>query len=244
MPVVETLAILGGVFGLGGGLAGIKWLRTPEITSDSSRLRWLDGTTWMLDEDNEAHLAFAELQAHMDREIRVSGGVELSEGDTALFAGVAPAEVLEEVNEDGKPSTRALSMHRDAVRDLAPMRGGVTGRPRRRRRATAFIRHWVARTRLHFPLRADRPSDRAAMAKWLGGEMLGYGMRATYVEPAVQLVLHLALLPSPGEVAGREAYEMHRPRTHGQRLLWSLKKWTDGLLASSISNVSLGEFEY
>lgn len=107
---------------------------------------------------------------------------------------------------------------------MAVRRTGEAGRRHGTVRSRAFMRHWIARTRLKFPLRADRPSDRAAMVTWLHKEMTEHGIRPSHQESCIQLVVHLALLPSKSEVYARQVMEEARPRTNGQRLLFNLRK--------------------
>lgn len=95
---------------------------------------------------------------------------------------------------------------------------------RRRRRASAFVRHWVAAVRTEFPLRADRPSDRGAMSKWLSGKMRQRNMRYTHIESVVPKVVSLALNKSRAEVEADVLREDARLRSIGGRLLYNFKQ--------------------
>lgn len=86
---------------------------------------------------------------------------------------------------------------------------------RRRSRMSAFYRHWVAAARLEFPLRADRPSDRGAMSKWLWGQMRAVGVRTTHAADAVPKVVALALNPSRAEVEAEQWADEARLRSVG-----------------------------
>lgn len=70
-----------------------------------------------------------------------------------------------------------------------------------------FYKVWIAAVRLEFPLRSDRPSDRACMTKWLATKMRATGMRVTHMEDAIPRIVRMAINPSRAEV---EAEEMGR----------------------------------
>lgn len=86
---------------------------------------------------------------------------------------------------------------------------------RRRNRMSAFYRYWVSATRLEFPLRADRPSDRGAMSKWLAGQMRAAGIRTTHAADAIPKVVALAINPSRAEVEAAQWADEARLRTVG-----------------------------
>jgi len=94
----------------------------------------------------------------------------------------------------------------------------------RHRRASAFVRHWVAAVRVEFPLRADRPSDRGAMSKWLSGKMRQRNMRYTHIESVVPKVVSLALNKSRAEVEADVLREDARIRTIGGRMLHMVRQ--------------------
>jgi hypothetical protein len=100
----------------------------------------------------------------------------------------------------------------------------TNGQRQRRRRASAFLRYWVAAVRLEFPLRADRPSDRGAMSKWLTGKLRARNMRYVHIENAVPRVVSLALNKSRAEVEADVLQEDARIRTVGGRLLYNLRQ--------------------
>lgn len=86
---------------------------------------------------------------------------------------------------------------------------------KRRARMSAFYRHWVAELRLEFPLRADRPSDRGAMSKWLHGQMRAKGLRATHAADAIPKIVALAINPSRAEVEAAQWADEAKLRTVG-----------------------------
>lgn len=67
-----------------------------------------------------------------------------------------------------------------------------------------FYKVWIAAVRLEFPLRSNRPSDRACMTKWLAGQMRAKGVRVTHIEDAVPRIVAIALNPSRAEVEAEE----------------------------------------
>lgn len=87
---------------------------------------------------------------------------------------------------------------------------------KRRARMSAFYRHWVAELRLEFPLRADRPSDRAAMSRWLHGQMRAKGLRATHAADAIPKIVALAINPSRAEVEAAQWADEAKLRTVGE----------------------------
>lgn len=89
---------------------------------------------------------------------------------------------------------------------------------RRRARMSAFYRHWVAAVRLEFPLRANRPSDRAAMSKWLAGQMRATGVRVSHAADAVPRIVALAINPSRAEVEAGQMADEARLRSVGGAL--------------------------
>lgn len=70
--------------------------------------------------------------------------------------------------------------------------------------STHFYKVWIAAVRLEFPLRSNRPADRACMTKWLAGEMRARGVRVTHIEDAVPRIVAIALNPSRAEVEAEE----------------------------------------
>lgn len=67
-----------------------------------------------------------------------------------------------------------------------------------------FYKVWIAAVRLEFPLRSNRPSDRACMTKWLAGQMRAKGVRVTHIEDAVPRIVAIAVNPSRAEVEAEE----------------------------------------
>lgn len=94
----------------------------------------------------------------------------------------------------------------------------------RRRRASAFMRHWVAAVRTEFPLRADRPADRGAMSKWLSGKLRQRNVRYTHIESIVPKVVAIALNKSRAEVEADVLREDARIRSIGGRMLYMVKQ--------------------
>lgn len=72
------------------------------------------------------------------------------------------------------------------------------------RSAKQFYRVWMAAVRLEFPLRSNRPSDRACMTKWLSAQMRAKGMRITHIEDAIPRIVAMAINPSRAEVEAEE----------------------------------------
>lgn len=91
------------------------------------------------------------------------------------------------------------------------------------RSAKQFYKVWIAAVRLEFPLRSDRPSDRACMTKWLAQRMRATGMRITHIEDAVPRIVSMAINPSRAEVEaaemGREADKWRHAHSSGWRWL-------------------------
>lgn len=88
-----------------------------------------------------------------------------------------------------------------------------------------FMRHWVAQLRLEFPARQNRPSDRAAMSKWLTAQLRMHGMRVSHIADMVPKAVALALNPSRAEVQAEELADAARIRSNGGRMLYQVGRW-------------------
>jgi hypothetical protein len=92
-------------------------------------------------------------------------------------------------------------------------------------RGSAFMRYWVAELRLEFPQRANRPSDRAVMSKWLAGKLREHGVRTMHMANMVPRCVALALNPSRAEIEADQEAEAARVRTLGQRAAYKARRW-------------------
>lgn len=97
--------------------------------------------------------------------------------------------------------------HRETQQELA----AAAFAQRRIAGPTRFYRHWMAAVRLEFPLRKNRPADRAAMSKWLAGQMREKGIRITHIADAVPRIVAMALNRSRAEVEADEMAEVSAP---------------------------------
>lgn len=70
-----------------------------------------------------------------------------------------------------------------------------------------FYKVWIAEVRLEFPLRSNKPSDRACMMRWLTGKMRERGMRITHIADAAPRIVAMAINPSRAEVEAEEMAE-------------------------------------
>lgn len=95
---------------------------------------------------------------------------------------------------------------------------------RRATRMSAFYRHWIALVRLEFPLRANRPSDKAAMSKWLAGKMRERGIRPAHMADAIPKVVAIAINPSRAEIEAEQMADAAMVRTNGGRLRRRIRK--------------------
>lgn len=106
--------------------------------------------------------------------------------------------------------------------DILPLRNLAS-----RRASKAFFNHWAASLRNQFPLRSNRPSDRAAMAKWLVGEMRTRGYRTTHIANIVPVVVSLALLPIRADMIAEAVLRHLTPVPRWRR-------WLDVLLGGEV----------
>lgn len=89
---------------------------------------------------------------------------------------------------------------------------------------TYFMRHWIDALRLEFPLRENRPSDRAAMSKWLAGQLRQRGVRVRHMADMVPRCVAMALNRSRAEILGDQEAEAARIRTRGGRFFYELRR--------------------
>lgn len=116
--------------------------------------------------------------------VRLAESCELPTPTAAIRLG-ADLEYAEALLDGEEASTH----HRDWANTRSPVR------------RTAFYRHWIAATRLEFPARSSRPSDRACMSKWLWGQMRAHGIRHTHARACIPHIVAMAA------VKAREEYE-------------------------------------
>lgn len=229
------------------GGAIIAWCRSPETHLAQSQLTWLDGTRKAQPPSTERCLQRQETLEAVLEAAELDGEQVSPEDEQLVLGALSYTDMLSDQTPEGRPSDLAKATNRACAEDFHPRtlesQTGTARRKPRVQRATAFTRHWVAAVRLHFPMRADRPSDIAAMSKWLSGELRAMGVRPVHAETFVPVVVHLALLPSPGEIYGRAAMERLRPRTRGGRLLWDLKQRVRGIF-SAADGVGVGEYNF
>lgn len=79
------------------------------------------------------------------------------------------------------------------------------------------LKHWVAEVRVEFPARQNRPSDRAAMSKWLAGKLRERGWRVAHIADFVPRVVALACNQSHAEVIAAMEASAAVVRSAGQR---------------------------
>lgn len=129
-------------------------------------------------------------------------------------AGLPPGYTHQDVLDgDGESSD---AMHR---------RGAAAGLGRGANlEGTAFIRYWVAQLRVEFPARLNRPSDKAAMSKWLAGKLRARNVRIIHMADIIPRCVMLALNPSRAEVEAEEMADAAAIRTWGQRWVHTLRR--------------------
>lgn len=94
-------------------------------------------------------------------------------------------------------------------------------------RLTRIKRHWVAEVRVEFPARLNRPSDRAAMSKWLAARLREKGWRVAHIADFVPRVVALACNQSYAEIVAAEEASAAVVRTAGARFFHRLRhRWT------------------
>lgn len=93
-------------------------------------------------------------------------------------------------------------------------------RERNMRSAKQFYKVWIAAVRLEFPLRSNRPSDRACMTKWLTAKMRATGMRITHMEDCIPRIVAMAINPSRAEVEAEEMGKEADQWRHNHTGLW------------------------
>lgn len=200
--------------------AAVLWLRAPEVDILPDTYKELRGYELEPEEDLEREEQVDFLEYINIQNTPPDGQLQTREEIAAEYAGTP---VMQDLLESEHPELVELANlhHQAAAKDLSlPM---VCARRKRATfRTRAFLRHWVARVRIQFPLRADRPSDRAAMLKWLGMEMRGHGIRYAHVENCAEIVVNLALLPSRSLSVAHAVSEEVRSRTRIGRWWYTL----------------------
>lgn len=130
------------------------------------------------------------------------------------------AAAFEQQSDEEDNAPPGLTVDPDAF-DRAICKGvdrGVQGKRR-------FLRHWVSVLRLEFPARANRPSDRAVMTKWLAARLREHGMRTSHMADMVPRAVALALNPSRAEILAAEEADVARIRSVGGRWLHTALRW-------------------
>lgn len=138
-------------------------------------------------------------------------------------AGLPPGYVVEDTLA-GEGEATAQLHRRGAAEGLRAAQVGV---------GTAFTRFWVDMLRVEFPLRADRPSDRAAMSKWLGARLREHGVRVSHIADMVPRCVALAINPSRAEVEAAQIADAAALRTWGGRLGHKMRRWLNRRAASA-----------
>lgn len=98
---------------------------------------------------------------------------------------------------------------------------------------SAFLRRWVNELRLEFPARQNRPSDRAAMAKWLTGRLREHGVRVAHMADMVPRAVALAINKGRSEVLAEAEADAARVRSVAGRL-WQKLTGTDAAPPSMV----------
>lgn len=155
--------------------------------------------------DEHTHMASSYFEHHE----------EATDVRMARDAGMPPGHTHETVLDGEGPLSDA--MHRQGAAAGLGRGANFEG--------TAFIRYWVSQLRVEFPARLDRPSDRAAMSKWLAGKLRARGVRITHMANAIPKCVALALNRSRAEVEANEIAEAAAIRTRGERWAYNLRRY-------------------
>ncbi|APG76237.1 hypothetical protein 1 [Changjiang crawfish virus 7] len=190
-----SAALLAAKWLAGGGAAGYGGYKVTQYAMSIPEVA--------LDEHTHGHGAWFE---HHDERLDVR---------FAADAGMPPGHTHETVM-DGEGAL-ADAMHRQGA--AAGLGAGE------HQVGTAFIRYWVSQLRVEFPARLDRPSDRAAMSKWLAGKLRARGVRITHMANAIPKCVALALNRSRAEVEAEEIAEAAAIRTRGERWAYNLRRY-------------------
>jgi len=146
-----------------------------------------------------------------------------------------PTDPFHEILFDSEGEHSNASHNLEALR----LRTGKAGKSTR-----AFMHHWVSALRCEFPLRADRPSDRAAMSAWLYGKMRERGMRYTHIADCTPKIVALALQKSRAEVEAEQMADVAKLRTTGQRWWRGVRVAIATALGFVVSEVGVCNPEY
>lgn len=244
--ILEILAATGFAVLSPFGAAAAYWLRSPETEVPPDIYKALRGWDMEVDPEDEIaeNLGFL-LHGQALTAAHVARGKELGQVPAAsdlAFLALTPDELLEQAtpgvelallidSEDKEHEEEMKVQHQMAAKDCC-LPTFSRGRRRNSLRQKTFLRYWVARVRLQFPLRADRPSDRAAMLNWLGKEMRLLGIRYTHIEGAAMMVVELSLLPSQSYLCAQVAAEEVRSRSRIGRFLYTLQTRISGAVAN------------
>lgn len=253
MPLVLPL-IGAGIGALASSLAGwgaFQWLSCPEAVADPAQFRWLQSVFLEETEEQEREEMAADLAAAVNQDLAVGHALALEEYRQAGGLGEPPQPpgeyTIRQATSDAGPDTWSHLLetefpglrpagdkaHQEAAADLCYKRVGER-RKRPRARTRAFLRYWMARVKLQFPMRSDRPSDRAAMTKWLEGEMRPKGIRHTHMAHAIPMVIRLSLVPDLADSYAQVAADVVASRTRWGRACYNFRLW---LTRSSFQSV-------
>lgn len=125
--------------------------------------------------------------------------------DTVI--GIATAIEQRPAGRDNADLLRALEFDGEVADNLHEELAEAAYYERKSYESRHFYRYWIAAVRMEFPLRSDRPSDRACMTKWLVGKMRAKGIRITHIEDAVPRIVAMAINLSRAEVEAKEMAE-------------------------------------
>lgn len=147
--------------------------------------------------------------------------------------GIATAIEQRPARRDNGDLLRALECDGEVADDLHEELAEAAYYERKSYESRHFYRYWIAAVRMEFPLRSDRPSDKACMTKWLVGKMRAKGIRITHIEDAVPRIVAMAINPSRAEVEAKEMAEAADAWRKPTPLTWL--EWLLGMAASPIS---------
>lgn len=194
MILTLTAVVLGAKWAAGSIAAGVGSYKACKFVSDIPEVT--------LDDNTYGHAAHFE---------RYDPGLDAA---FAYAADMPPGHTHEQVL-DGE-GVNSDAMHRRGA--AAGLGGGKA------MEGTAFMRYWVSQLRVEFPARQDRPSDRAAMSKWLANKLRARGVRITHMADVIPRCVALALNQSRAEVEAAEMADAAAIRTWGSRWLHTLRR--------------------
>lgn len=206
-----------------------EWMRDVFLEeSDQDERASMIQDTIVRDAQNSLNLRRSLLDSHQgpaekvpDLLLQIPAPLTAMQAEELLPSGTW-SQLLVDRNPDSKEASDAA--HQAGASDLVIVaKRGPTRRLHSRTKA--FLRHWIARVRMHFPMRSDKPSDRAAMTKWLSGEMREHGIRITHIAQAIPMVVRLCLLPDVSDIAAQTAADVVRSRSRYGRACYRFRTW-------------------